>query len=151
VAHLDLVLGEGGEGADVGGPFGHDHVAGVAEHPGDEVEGLLGALGDDHVAAGAVDALVPHQLGEDLAQPRVALPTGVLEGGRALVGQHVGDHVPDGVEGQRGREGHAPGEADDLRTGGDGEQGSDLGGGHRAGAAGVAVTEGVIGAHELEG
>jgi hypothetical protein len=117
----------------------------------DEVQRLLGAFRDHDVAAGTADALVPHELGEDLAQPRVALAAGVLEGGRALVGQHFLEHVPDGVEGERGREGHAAGEADDLGSRGDGEQRPDLGGGHRAGAAGVAVTERVIGAHELEG
>ena len=92
-----------------------------------------------------------HQLGEDLAQPRVALTAGVLEGGRALVGHHLPEHVPDDVEGQCRREGHPAGQADDLWTGGDGEQGADLGGGHRAGAAGIAVTEGVVGAHDPEG
>jgi hypothetical protein len=79
------------------------------------------------------------------------LAAGVLQGGRALVGQHLVEHVADGVEGERRRERHAAGEADDLWAGGDGEQGPDLGGGHRAGAAGVAVTKRVIGAHELEG
>jgi hypothetical protein len=98
-----------------------------------------------------VDALVPHQVGEDLAQPRVSLAAGVLEGGRALLGHHLLEHAPDGVEGQCGREGHPAGQAHDLWAGGDGEQGADLGGGHGPGAAGVAVTEGVIGAHELEG
>jgi hypothetical protein len=94
---------------------------------------------------------VPHQVGEDLTQPRVPLAAGVLEGGRSLLGHHLLEHLPDDVEGQRGRERHPAGQADDLRAGGDGEQGSDLRGGHRAGAAGVAVLERVVGAHELEG
>jgi hypothetical protein len=151
VADVDLVLREGGEGADVGWALGHDHVARVAEHAGDQVQRLLGALGDHDVAPGAADALVPHQVGEDLAQPWVALAAGVLEGGRALVGEHLLEHVPDDVEGQRGREGHAAGEADDLGSRGDREQRPDLGGGHRAGAAGVAVTKWVVGAHDPEG
>jgi hypothetical protein len=130
VADVDLVLRERGQRADVGGTLGHDHVAGVAEHAGDEVQRLLGTLGDHDVAAGPADALVPHQLGEDLAQARVALAPGVLEGGGAFVGQHLLEHVPDDVEGQRGRERHAAGEADDLGPRGHGEQGSDLGGGH---------------------
>jgi hypothetical protein len=42
VAHVDLVLGEGREGADVRRALGHDDVAGIAEHPGDEIQRLLG-------------------------------------------------------------------------------------------------------------
>jgi hypothetical protein len=111
----------------------------------------LGALGDDHIAARAADALVSHQLGEHLAQAWVPLAAGVLQSGRPLLGQHLGERVTDHVEGKRSREGHATGEADDLWPGGNGEQRSDLGGGHRSGAAGVAVTKRVIGAHEPEG
>jgi hypothetical protein len=151
VAHVNLVLGEGREGADVRRALGHDDVAGIAEHPGDEIQRLLGPFGDDHVAARAMDALVAHEVGEHLTQPRVSLAAGVLQGRRALLGHDLVEHITHGVEGERRRERHASGQADDLRSGGDGEQGPDLGSGHRAGAAGVAVTKGVIGAHDLEG
>jgi len=90
---------------------------------------------------------VAHQLGEHLAQARVALAAPVLERARALLRQHLGEHVPDHVEGERGGERHAAREADDLRAGGDREQRPDLGGGHRAGATGVTVAEGVVGTH----
>jgi hypothetical protein len=46
-----------------------------------------------------VDALVAHEVGEHLTQPRVSLAAGVLQGRRALLGQHLVEHVAHGVEG----------------------------------------------------
>jgi hypothetical protein len=110
VADLDLVLRERGQGAHVRGPLGHDHVARVAEHARDEVQGLLRALGHDHVAAGSPDPLVPHQVGEDLTA--AAGPPGRRRtGGRPAPRRPPPpEHVPDDVEGQRGRERHAAGQ-----------------------------------------
>jgi hypothetical protein len=88
-----------------------------------------------------------HQLGEHVTQPRVALTAGVLQRRRALLGEHLVEHVADHVEGERGRERHPAGQADHLRSRRDGEQRPDLRGGHRSGPARIAVAEGVVGTH----
>ena len=54
------------------------HVAGVAEDPGDQVDGLLGADRDHDVVGVGLDALEPHHVADLLAQRRVALAGAVL-------------------------------------------------------------------------
>ena len=143
VHDLGLVGREGPERADVRRRLGDDHVAGVAEDPGHQVERLLGADGDDHVVRGADDALERHDLADLLAQDRVALAGAVLQRLGAAGGEQVRQQLADRVERQCGRVGHAAGEADDLRAAGHREQRPDLRRRHAGGARGVAVGEGI--------
>ncbi len=147
VADLDLVLGEGGEGAHVGWAFGDDHVPWIAEHPGKQIERLLRADRNDHVLARSMDPLHAHQLDEHVAEAWIALPATVLQGARALLVEDLGGDLTDDVEGQGGGKRHPAGEAHDLGAGCDRKEGADLGRGHGPGAVGVAIQERVISAH----
>ena len=143
VDDLGLVGREGPERTDVGGGLGDHHVTRVDEDPGHQVQGLLAADRDDDVLGGGVHALERHDLADQLAQLRVALARAVLQGLGAAGGDQLADELADGVQRQRRQVGHAAGQADHLRTGGDREQGPDLRGGHPVRALGVPVGEGV--------
>src|SRR4029453_12594642 len=151
MANFDLVLGEGREGADVRGALGHDHVTRITEHPAEELQRLRAPGGATPAPGRAMDALASHQLHQHVTKPWVTLAVAVLQGGRPLLAEHLLDNVADHVERQRGGEGHAAGQAHDLGAGSDGEQRTDLRGGHRPGAVGVAIEEWVVGAHSWQG
>ena len=139
VHHLALEGLEDAERPDVRRRLADDDVARVAEDPGDQVDGLLRADGDDDVVRVGGDALEGHHLADLLAQGRVALAGGVLQGDRAMVRDQLGDGAADDVERQAGDVGHPAGERDHLGARGDGEQGPDLRGRHALGTRGVAV------------
>ncbi len=141
--HFGLVGGECAERAHVRGALGQHHVAGVDEDPGDQVERLLGADGDDHVVGPGLDALQAHDVADLLAQVRVALAGAVLQRDRAAPGDQVGDQLADHVEGKSGDVRHAAGERDHLRPRRDGEKSSNLGGDHPGSSCGVPIDVGV--------
>ncbi len=138
--HVDdarLVGSEGSEGPHVRGPLGEDHVPGIDEDAGDEVECLLRADSDDHIVGLGMDSLQRHHLADALAQRGITLPRPVLQGDRAMLGNQLASHVADGIQRQRGDVGHASGQRHDLRPGGHREQGPDLRGNHASGSCGV--------------
>ena len=120
----------------------HD-VAGVAEHPGHEVDGLLAADGDDDVVGVGRDPFECHHVADLVAQGGVALTGAVLHRLGAVLADETADRGGDRVEGESGDVGHAAGERDDLGPAGHGEQGADLRRLHALGALGVAVDVGV--------
>ena len=143
VHHVALVGLEHPQRADVRRRLADHDVAGVAEDPGHEVDGLLRAHGDDHVVGVRLDALEPHHVGDLLTQHGHALAGAVLHRHRTVVGDQVADGAADDVERQARDVGHAAGERDDLGPRGDREEGADLGGGHPGRACGVPVDVGV--------
>ena len=80
--HLDepgLAGLEGVDGAQIGRAFQQHHVTGIQEHPGGEIQALLGAGGHQDVVGVGVDVVLgQHPLGDLLAQ------TGMTLGGRIL-------------------------------------------------------------------
>ena len=143
VHDVALVGLEDPERPDVGRGLADHHVAGVAEHPGDQVDRLLRADGDHHVVGVRLDPLEPHHLGDLLAERGHPLAGAVLHRLGAVVGDQVTDRAADHVEGQAGDVGHPAGQRDHLGPRGHREQGPDLGGRHPCGARGVAVDVGV--------
>jgi hypothetical protein len=143
----DLGLG-GGEGAEcphVGGRFGEHDVTGVEQDPADEVQGLLTAHGHDDVVRRGGDADEAHDLADLLTEPRVTLAAAVVQGHGTALEHELAQHLPHRIEGQRRRVWRAAGQADHLGPAGNGEQGSDLRGGHTAGARCVAPDVGIQG------
>jgi hypothetical protein len=139
VHHVGLVGRERAQGAHVGGRLGQDHITGIDEDPGDQVQGLLGAHRHHHVVGVCADALQRHDLADLLAQAHVTLRGAVLQRGGAPLGDQPAHHLTDGFEGQ-GRDVRRPaGQGDDLRPGGYGEQGANLRGDHAASSLGVLV------------
>lgn len=135
---------EDAEGSHVGGGLGEDDVARVDEELGDEVEGLLAAGRDHHVVGvRADDSVVAHDLGDALAQDLPALAATVLHGLGAVVADQSLRRCRQAVEGKVLQVGHASGEGDDLRSGDDGKEGSNLGGAQVVGAVCVDVEPGV--------
>jgi len=143
VHDLGLVGREGPQRTDVGGGLGDHDVPRVDEHPRHQVQRLLAADGDHDVLGGGVHALECHDLADQLTQERVALARAVLQGLGAPGGDELADQLADSVQRQGRQVGHAAGQAHDLGTRSDCEQGPDLRGGHAVGALGVAVREGV--------
>ena len=139
VDHVRLVGAEHAEGAHVGRRLRHDHVTGIDEDLRDEVEGLLRAGGDDDVVGVRVDGVVAHHLDDLLAHEDLALAGTVLECLRAVLPHDPGGELGEVVQRERVDVGHPPGEGDDLRPRGDGEQRADLGGTHAVGSLGVGV------------
>ena len=134
---------EHAERADVGRALGEHHVARVEEEPGDQVEGLLAADGDDDVVRrGAAAASMPESAITSQIRSRssrVPWPMPYCRVVGAVLGGEPAEHLADRVERQRGDVRGAAGERDDLGTAGDGEQCSDLRGGHAAHPPGVPV------------
>jgi hypothetical protein len=61
------VRAEDAQGIHEGGRLGEDDVAGIDENAGDEIDALLGAVGDENV--GGIDRRAPgrHALGDEIA------------------------------------------------------------------------------------
>jgi len=69
-----LVGGEHPQGTDVARRLGEDHITGVNEDPGDQVQRLLGSGRHHDVVGVGGDSLQRHHLEDLLAQRGVALP-----------------------------------------------------------------------------
>ncbi len=137
VYDLGLVRAERAERTDVGRALGEDDVSRVAEDAGDHVQGHLGARGDHHVIRVGGDPLQRHDLADLLAQLRHPVRGAVLQGDLAVDRDQPGDLGGQRVQRQRGEVRHAAGQRDHLGAAGDGEESSDLGGGHPCGPLGV--------------
>ncbi|OQA38150.1 MAG: hypothetical protein BWY52_03295 [Chloroflexi bacterium ADurb.Bin325] len=89
-------------------------VAGVDQHLADQIQRLLSAAGDQHVARLGPDAVAGHAVADEAAQGRVALGRPVLQGGRAVrVQQATGRGLALG-QGEQLRRGQAAGKRDDI-------------------------------------
>ena len=143
VHDVALVGAEDAQRADVGRCLDEHDVTGIAEDARDEVECHLRAGRHDDVIRVRGDADLGHDLEDLRAQRGIALPGSVLKHLGAAIAHETGRGLGEGVQRQRGDEGHAPGEGDDLGAGGDGKEGADLGGRHAAGAGGVGVHPGI--------
>ena len=100
VHHIGLVGGERAQGAHVGGRLGQDHVTGINEDPGDQIQRLLRTHRDHDVVGVRPDTLQRHDLADPLAQARVTLSGAVLQCGGALLGDQAAHHLPDRFQGQ---------------------------------------------------
>ena len=115
VNDVGLACAETSECAHIGGGFRQDDVSGVDEELGHEVEGLLGAGGDDDVVrVGVDDAVVGHNLRKLLTQRFPALAGTVLE----RLGTAAQNEVSRGFRQRFQRQvfevGHAAGQRDNL-------------------------------------
>ena len=107
---IGLVGGEDRQGADIGGSLGEDHVSGIDEELSDNVNGLLGAGGDNNVLWIGVNALERHDLRDLLPQARQSLSVAVLERPPPVLADHLGGGVGEPVKGQVLEVGHPAGE-----------------------------------------
>ena len=150
-----LVGREGAQRADIGRPLGQHDIAGVHEDPGDQVQCLLRADGDDHLVRVAADSLQRHHVTDALAQAGISLCRHVLQGHGATIGHELARHLADGVERQGADVGHATRQRHDLGPGGDREQRPDLRRDHllrpRGVAADIRVHKGPVGRRGLMG
>ena len=100
---------------EVGGVLDEHDVCGIEQHAGEQPERLLGAGRDDDLAGVGVEAARGEAVGEQRAQPGVALRRGVLQrachgGRRERRREGLGDHLRRKQLGS----GEAAGERDDL-------------------------------------
>ena len=113
---------------EVGGALDEDDVARIQQRRRDQPERLLGARRDEQLAGFALQAAPAETLGQQCAQPRVALRRGVLQrarrdGRRERARERVGDELGGEQLGRRqaAREGDhlgALGELEDVAHGG---------------------------------
>ena len=139
VDDLALVGAEDTERADVAGGLAQHHVTRVAEDPGDQIEGLLGADRDSDVVGVGRDAFEPHHLTDRFADLRLTLAGAVLHGLQPAVEHQVVQGGADHVQGQVGDVRHTAGQRHYFGPVGHREQGTNGRGRHRLGAHGVAV------------
>ncbi len=117
---------EGLEGAEVGGVLDEDGVAGIEEDFGDEIEALLGAVGDEYLVRGDFQPDGFGEVGADpLAQGKVALGDVVLEGGWAVFGEERLGGAGGCFDGKQLGRGQAASEGDDIGGAGDFEDFAD--------------------------
>ena len=138
-----LIGPEDAEGTDIGGRLDEDDIAGVAEDPGDEIEGHLRSGGHHDVVGVRADADLGHHLKDLPAQGRIALTGSVLQRHGPAISDEPGAGLGDRIEGQCGHIRHATGEGDHLGPRRHGEQGPDLRCRHAPGALGVGIDPGV--------
>ena len=117
---LGLIGVEGVDGAQVGGAFHNNDVAGVDEQLCHIVQALLAAGGENDVVGGGVDGVLGFHAFHDLfPQGQVALGGAILQGGAALlIHNRVGSGL-DVLHGEQLRRRQAAGKGDDLRPGGE--------------------------------
>ena len=116
------------QGADIRGRLDHDVVARVDQRPGQQVERLLGAGGDQHVLGVARATPGRVRLGDPLAQRGDALGRAVLDGLGPVApgaGQHRVGGLPQALDREAVRRGQATGEREDVRPVGEVEQVAD--------------------------
>ncbi len=116
---LGLVGREGLQRAEVGGRLHRHRAAGIDQHLGHQIEALLRAGGDEHLAGVAGQALGLHLGGHPLAQRTVAFAGGVLQRGAALLGQHARGGLGHGLDREGLGRGQAAGQRDDAGALGD--------------------------------
>ena len=106
----------------VGGTLQDDEIPRLQERLADQVEALLGAVGDQDVRwVGRQAVLGAVSICYVLAQGQIALGGGVLKGAGAIFGQHLPGRLGDLPYREEGRIGDTPGEGDDRRILGHGE------------------------------
>jgi hypothetical protein len=132
VPDVGLVAGQRPDAADVGRALGEHDVAGVEEALGDQLQRLLAADGDDQVVGVRRDALVVHDLDQQLAQLRAALAAAVLQRGRAGVADHRATTSSTASRSSAEVSGIPPAKDTISGRGRDGEQRPDLRGAHPA-------------------
>ena len=108
--HPGAVAREQVAGEGVAGILHDHHVAGLQQHPGDQVERLLGAVGDHDVVGFGLDPARVRQVArEGGAQVGMALRLGVRARARRRGGRR-GEQPPPGVEREEGGVGDADAE-----------------------------------------
>jgi hypothetical protein len=150
-AYAGSVGGERDERPEERRVLGDDHVAGVDDQLGGQVEALLTSLDDQHVVGGAGDAVPGESLRDLGAQVGQAVGGGVLQGDRALRGEQAGVDLLQLVHREQRRVGIAAAEGDDLRIGAQPQQLADgrrLHAGHPAGEPDGRVLGRRLGGHE---
>ena len=103
------------QGREIGGVFGDDIVPLIYERPREEVEGLLGTGGDEHLLAGDRPAHSRGRPGgEELLQGRVPIGGSVLQKVLPVILEDVSPFV-ELVHGKNLRRGHSPRKGDHPR------------------------------------
>ena len=116
------------DSAQIGGAFQQNHVAGVQEHAGREVQTLLRTGGDEDVILVGVDIVLgQHTLGDLLAQAGEALGGGILQSLAAMLLQDGDRGLHHLLHGEQLRCGHAAGKGNDVGLCGELQQLTDLG------------------------
>ena len=112
---LQAVEPHQGQGLFIGGRF-HRHLPPrLRQHPEDQVQALLGTMGDQDLLGGGGDPVDAQAPGQVLAQGWIALAVAVAQEGLPLPAQHLVHAGPERFHGQQARIQAQRAEVDDSR------------------------------------